>query len=130
MNSLNLGTIFGPHLLRPDTEDPQVLMECNSVSTNFVRAMVAHHLDLFPPTGDEHAPKRLSVVFQAGTVPPWLQMSDQPSKMEQQRSLYQAESKGRSLSFRPRQNSAPLDHKGRCKCARLSPNIKCDWLHM
>ncbi len=114
MNLLNLGTIFGSHFLRPETNDPRVLMDCNYVSTNFVRAIVANHEELFPLTNDEHAPKRLSIVFQAGNTPPWLQKSNQSSSSKMaQHSLYQP--KSRSISFRQRQNSAPTDHKRKCE---------------
>ena len=118
MNCLNLGTIFGPHLLRPQTEDPQVLMEYNSVSTNFVRALVTHLQDFFPQTLDERIPKRLSIVFQPDDMPPWLKQSDEDSAISSHnlgpRSLYQP--KGRSR-FRPRQNSAPPSNKGKRKFA-------------
>lgn len=114
MNCLNLGTIFGPHLLRPQTDDPHILMECNNVSTNFVRALISHLHELFPLTTDERAPKRLSVVFQPDVIPPWLNQSDSAvtAKMPPQRSLYQ---KNRYISFRPRQNSAPPSRKEKCK---------------
>lgn len=113
MNSMNLGTIFGPHLLRPQTNDPHILMECNNVSTNFVRALLAHQSELFPLTNDERAPKRLSIVFQPDVIPPWLKGADStPSSKVAQRSLYQP--KNRYISFRPRQNSAPPSHKGKC----------------
>lgn len=116
MNCVNLGTIFGPHLLRPKTDDPHLLMECNSVSTNFVRALITHLQDFFPLTLDERAPKRLSIVFPPDEVPPWLKQSAEsalsPHKLDQ-RSLYQA--KGRH-KFRPRQNSAPpTNNKGKCE---------------
>lgn len=116
MNCLNLGTIFGPHLLSPQTDDPQKLMECNSVSTNFVRALIFHLNELFPLTSDERAPKRLSVVFQPDVIPPWLNQSDSVTAKAPQRSLYQ---KSRYISFRPRQNSAPSGHKGKCKTLHL-----------
>lgn len=117
MNCMNLGTIFGSHLLRPQTEDPHILMEHNSVSTNFVRALITQLQEFFPPTLDERAPKRLSIVFQPDEVPPWLKQSADsalsPHKLDQ-RSLYQA--KGRH-KFRPRQNSAPPSNKGKCELA-------------
>ncbi len=114
MNCMNLGTIFGPNMLRPQTEDPHILMECNSVSTNFVRALITYLQDFFPPTLDERAPKRLSIVFQPDEVPPWSADSALPPHKLDQRSLYQA--KGRH-KFRPRQNSAPPTNKGKCECA-------------
>lgn len=114
MNCGNLGTIFGPHLLRPRTENPQILMECNNISTNFVRVVISHLSELFPLTSDERAPKRLSVVFQPDVIPPWLNQSDSavPTSKVAHRSVYQA--KSRYISFRPRQNSAPAGHKGKC----------------
>ena len=115
MNCVNLGTIFGPNLLCPKTEDPHILMDCNNVSTNFVRVIVMNHCELFPLTNDEHAPKRLSIVFQPGTTPPWLQLSDTTEHLSDmaKRSFYQP--KSRSISFRLRQNSTPSDHKGKCE---------------
>ena len=122
MNCMNLGTIFGPHLLRPQTEDPHVLMECNNVSTSFVRVLITQLQQLFPITNDERAPKRLSVVFQPDVIPPWLNQSDSSSSSKMpQRSLYQQ--KGRHISFRPRQNSAPPSHKGKCKCGTQLPLV-------
>ena len=127
MNCVNLGTIFGPHLLRPQTEDPHILMECNSVSTNFVRALITYLQELFPPTLDERAPKRLSIVFQPDDVPPWLKQSTEsplsPHKLDQ-RSLYQA--KGRH-KFRPRQNSAPPSNKGICELACTCGGLILQW---
>jgi hypothetical protein len=110
MNYVNLGTIFGPHLLRPQTDDPHILMDSNSVSANFVRVLLVNLNELFPLTNDERAPKRLSVVFQPDVIPPWLKEPDTPKVA--QRSLYQP--KNRYISFRPRQNSAPPSHKGKC----------------
>lgn len=113
MNCLNLGTIFGPHLLRPGTNDPHILMECNNVSTNFVQALLLNLNELFPLTNDERVPKRLSIVFQPDVIPPWLRQSEPvTSSKVAQRSLYQP--KSRYISFRPRQNSAPPSHKGKC----------------
>lgn len=114
MNIVNLGTIFGPHLLSPHTDDPQVLMECNNISTNFVRAMIMHHSDLFPLTNDESAPRRLSIIFQPANTPPWLQAEqevDMLSRLGGQRSLYQPKS---PLLSKQRQNTAPSGSKGRC----------------
>lgn len=113
MNYMNLGTIFGPHLLRPRTSDPHILMDSNNVSSNFVGVLLMNLHELFPLTSDERVPKRLSVVFQPDVVPPWLKQtdSDYPSKVAQ-RSLYQP--KNRYISFRPRQNSAPASQKGKC----------------
>jgi len=119
MNCVNLGTIFGPHLLRPQTSDPHILLvDSSSVSTNFVRALIMNLHDLFPLTNDERAPKRLSIVFHPDATPPWLNQSDGEMSLTKvvQRSLYQ---KNRHISFRPRQNSAPLgkagNQKGKCK---------------
>lgn len=113
MNYVNLGTIFGPHLLRPQTNDPHILMDSNNISSNFVRTLLVNLNELFPLTNDERVPKRLSLVFQPDVIPPWLNRSDSdiPSKVAQ-RSLYQP--KSRYLTFRPRQNSAPPSHKGKC----------------
>lgn len=122
MNSMNLGTIFGPHLLRPETDDPQALMDCNSVSTNFVRALIQNLQEFFPLKIDERAPKRLSIVFQPGVTPPWIQQADDSATpMMAQRSFYQP--KGRYISFRPRQNSAPPSHKGKCECVFCQPQL-------
>lgn len=136
MNTVNLGTIFGPHLLRPNvsippsldapsqyscspqTDDPHVLMECNNTSTDFVRYLLTNKLDLFPLTADERPPNRLSVVVPAGEVAPWI---DAPKAIKvHQRSLYTPNSKSRRTGFRPRQNSAPPEHQKR-KCEPLSP---------
>ena len=136
MNTVNLGTIFGPHLLRPNvsippfswchsqysyspqTDDPHVLMECNNSSTDFVRHLLTNKFDLFPLTADERPPNRLSVVVPAGEVAPWI---DAPKAIKvQQRSLYTPHSKSRRAGFRPRQNSAPPEHQKR-KCEPLSP---------
>lgn len=113
MNYVNLGTIFGPHLLRPQTNDPHILMDSNNISSNFVRVLLVNLNELFPLTNDERVPKRLSIVFQPDVIPPWLKQSDAdvPPKVAQ-RSLYQP--KNRYISFRPRQNSAPPSHKGKC----------------
>lgn len=120
MNSMNLGTIFGPHLLRPQTNDPHVLMECNNVSANFVQVLLLSLNDLFPLTNDERAPKRLSVVFQPDVIPPWLKEPQPATSKVPQRSLYQP--KSRYISFRPRQNSAPPSHKGKCMFSPSSAN--------
>lgn len=113
MNSMNLGTIFGPHLLRPQTNDPHVLMECNNISTDFLRALLMNLNELFPLTNDERAPKRLSIVFQPDVIPPWLKQPAAAAALPVKRSLYQP--KSRYISFRPRQNSAPPTPKGKCR---------------
>ncbi|XP_064393491.1 rho GTPase-activating protein 24-like isoform X2 [Halichondria panicea] len=110
MTSLNLGTIFGPHLLAPQTNDPQLLMESTSVSTDFIRILLTWHEELFPVTADERAPKRLSVL-----IPGELDSLSAWSSKLMQHSLYQP--KPQKHRFRPRQNSAPpnrkKEHKGR-----------------
>jgi hypothetical protein len=63
MNALNLATIFGPNILRPQTADPQLLMECNTTCTDFVCIAITQHQKLFPCTSDEKPPKRLSIVL-------------------------------------------------------------------
>lgn len=107
MNTLNLGTIFGPHLLRPHTDDPHVLIECNNVSTNFVRAIIQNNQDLFPLTTDEDTPKRLSIVFQPGSVLPWEMDSPNPEPKLVQHSFYHP----KNSHLRERQNSAPPARK-------------------
>ena len=110
MNVMNLGTIFGPHLLSPQTDDPQYLMECNAVSTNFVRAMLAQLSLFFPPASDEVAPRRLSVVFQPSNPPPWVKApNSRENSVGVQRSLYQP--KVHLMKYRDRQNTAPSSHK-------------------
>ena len=64
--------------------------------------------ELFPPTNDERAPKRLSIVFHPDVIPPWLSNPGAPSSKVGQRSLYQP----KSQKFRERQNSAPSGQKG------------------
>ena len=114
MNIMNLGTVLGPHLLSPQTNDPMILMECNSISTDFVRAMVTNHSSLFPPTNDESTPRRLSVVFQPENMPPWLQVDQDAEKLYRlggQRSLYRPP-KDTIEQFKHRQNTLPVK-KGR-----------------
>jgi len=100
MPSLNLATVFGPNLLRPQTNDPQTLMECNNVCTDFVCILIDRHEDFFPITADERPPKRLSVI-----VPPddlvW-----HDNKLAT-RSIYAPKSP-KHEPYRPRQNSAPI----------------------
>ena len=88
-------------------------MECNNVSTDFVRHLLVNLSDFFPLTTDERPPNRLSVVVPAGEVAPWI---DAPKAIKiQQRSLY-GNAKTRRAVFRPRQNSAPPEHqKNKCK---------------
>lgn len=109
MNSMNLGTIFGPHFLSPKTEDPQVLMECNNISADFVRLVIARHQEFFPVTSDERPAKRLSVVYHTdATIPSW------PDNKLTAHSFYHAKPNVRQTSlFRSRQNSAPPDPKGK-----------------
>lgn len=121
MNCMNLGTIFGPHLLQPQTNDPHILMECNNVSTDFVRALLLNLNEFFPLTNDERTPKRLSVVFQPDVIPPWLRDPEPTTPMVVKRSLYQP--KNRYITFRPRQNSAPPSNKG--KCMSVHNNAGC-----
>ena len=112
MNCMNLATIFGPHLLRPQTDDPHVLMECNNVSSNFVRTLLMNLKEVFPLTNDERAPKRLSIVLQPDVIPPWRSEHVAPSSSKGlPRSLYQPKHR----AFRQRQNSAPLTQKGKCR---------------
>lgn len=104
MNCVNLGTIFGPNFLRPRTNNPQVLMECNNVSTDFVTIIITIHEEFFPFTPDERPPKRLSIILPSDDIPiVWHE-----SKLVS-RSLYDSKP-GKSKSgeaHRPRQNSAP-----------------------
>ena len=88
-----------------------MLMECNDISTDFVRFLLTKLSEFFPLTTDERPPNRLSVVIPPGEVAPWI---DAPKALKvQQRSMYTAKSKGKS--FRPRQNSAPPEHQKKCK---------------
>lgn len=101
MNCRNLGMVFGHNMLKPKTDDPQVLMERNNNSTDFMSAMISHHEDLFPITADEKPAKRLSVIVPPSAVeePAW-----QENAMVTNRSLHSAETR---TFFRSRKNSAP-----------------------
>eukprot|EP00731_Ephydatia_muelleri_P026688 Em0018g788a len=101
MNCRNLGMVFGHNILKPKTNDPQVLMERNNNSTDFMSAMISYHDDLFPITADEKPAKRLSVI-----VPPVVEEEHawHENAMVTNRSLYSAETRS---SSRPRKNSAP-----------------------
>lgn len=62
MTASNLGTVFGPNLLRPESEDPLIMMECAAVLTTFVVVLIENQETLFPVNDDEKPPIRLSVI--------------------------------------------------------------------
>eukprot|EP00118_Oscarella_pearsei_P009187 m.51423 g.51423 ORF g.51423 m.51423 type:complete len:522 (+) comp34137_c0_seq5:146-1711(+) len=55
MNLGNLATVFGPHFLRPQSEDPQSLMESTSLMALLTKSMIKRHDIIFPQTEDELA---------------------------------------------------------------------------
>lgn len=61
MVSSNLGTVFGPNLLRPEGDDPQELVSCANLLTRFVVIIMEAHEGLFAHTDDEILPEKLNI---------------------------------------------------------------------
>ncbi|XP_065906715.1 rho GTPase-activating protein 24-like isoform X2 [Dysidea avara] len=61
MISSNLGTVFGPNLLRPESDNPHELVACSNLLTRFVVIMIEANKDLFPKTNDEILPVKLRI---------------------------------------------------------------------
>lgn len=61
MTPNNLGTVFGPNILRPSSEDPMVMMECASILTQFVSIVITHQKVIFAGAGDQDEKPPLSL---------------------------------------------------------------------
>ena len=58
--TVHVSSILCTHLLQ--TDNPQILMERNNASTDFMSAMISYHRELFPARADEKPAKRLRFV--------------------------------------------------------------------
>ncbi|XP_019849875.1 PREDICTED: rho GTPase-activating protein 24-like [Amphimedon queenslandica] len=65
MTNVNLATVFGPNILRPEAISPHNIIESSNASANFCCALISHQREIFPLTSDEKPPKRLSIVNSA-----------------------------------------------------------------
>ncbi|XP_065058691.1 rho GTPase-activating protein 24-like isoform X1 [Rhopilema esculentum] len=53
MTLANLAVVFGPNVLSPNSENPQVLMESSSMIAQSMEFFIKNHANLFPQTDDE-----------------------------------------------------------------------------
>ncbi|XP_055496052.1 rho GTPase-activating protein 24 isoform X4 [Leucoraja erinacea] len=53
MSVQNLGTVFGPNILRPKVEDPVTIMEGTVLVQQLMSVFISEHNNLFPKDGEE-----------------------------------------------------------------------------
>ncbi|XP_062899593.1 rho GTPase-activating protein 24 isoform X4 [Mobula hypostoma] len=53
MSVQNLGTVFGPNILRPKVEDPVTIMEGTILVQQLMSVFISEHKNLFPKDGEE-----------------------------------------------------------------------------
>lgn len=53
MSVQNLGTVFGPNILRPKVEDPVTIMEGTVLVQQLMSVLISEHNNLFPKDGEE-----------------------------------------------------------------------------
>ncbi|XP_078258100.1 rho GTPase-activating protein 24 isoform X2 [Rhinoraja longicauda] len=53
MSVQNLGTVFGPNILRPKVEDPVTIMEGTVLVQQLMSVLIGEHNSLFPKDGEE-----------------------------------------------------------------------------
>ncbi|XP_071953156.1 rho GTPase-activating protein 24-like isoform X2 [Antedon mediterranea] len=49
MTVQNIATVFGPNIIRPNTDSPASLMQSTSLSQQFVHLIIEKHKEMFPP---------------------------------------------------------------------------------
>ncbi|XP_033109265.1 rho GTPase-activating protein 24-like isoform X2 [Anneissia japonica] len=62
MNVQNIATVFGPNIIRPNTDSPASLMQSTTLSHKFVHLIIEKHKEMFPPND--------MIDFTANTTPP------------------------------------------------------------